>query len=74
MSEVIPTNRGKSCAICQEKFRCGDKQVTHVGGEGHDGFHKSRRPNCPLDRQSIDPNSLITRTDWISGKAQASSS
>ncbi len=78
MSAIISTNRGKSCSICQEKFRCGDQQVTHVGGESHDGFHKSClarwlavNPNCPLDRKSIDPNSLTTRTDSITARLRA---
>src|SRR5678809_996154 len=72
MSAIITTNRDGICAICQQSLRPEERKLTHVGGEGHEGFHPSclkywvmRNPTCPYDRQPIDPTSLISRTDRI---------
>ena len=69
---IITTNKGGRCGVCQEDFGPRDQQVTHVGGENHDGFHRPclarwvvQKPICPWDQQAIDPNSLTTRTDRI---------
>jgi hypothetical protein len=70
------TEKGKFWRIFLAVFNCkGEEQVTHVGGEGHDGFHKSClkewvvwNPTCPFDNQPIDPNSLISRTERIRGR------
>lgn len=72
MSAIISSSRGGMCGICHEEFALFDNQVTHVGGENHDGFHRQclknwtlRSPTCPYDRTSIDRSSLTTRTERI---------
>jgi len=75
MSMIITTNRGGICGICQNEFGHLDQQITHIGGENHDGFHKTclakwvvLNPTCPYDKTPLDPNSLISRTDQIAAK------
>lgn len=70
MSAVIQTNKGVRCGICYKEFSSGEQKFSHVGGEGHDGFHKLCLANwldinqiCPFDRQRIDPSTIrISRT------------
>ena len=72
MSAAIQTNRGGICGICFDEFIPGTLQFTHVGGENHDGFHRSClaswlaiNPSCPIDRQRINPANLISRKERI---------
>lgn len=74
MSSIIPSYRGESCCICFKDYEDkNDPRVTHVGGEGHDGFHRSclkqwilkRQSICPIDRGHIDSNSLSTRYERL---------
>jgi hypothetical protein len=78
MSIIISTTRGGTCCICQDDFNSQDQQITHTGGEGHDGFHEkclkkwlTRSPTCPYDHQSINPNSLITKTEQVVGNLRS---
>lgn len=75
MSLLITSNRGGTCCICLGEFEDSDKPITHVGGEGHDGFHRNclkkwviRSPICPYDKQLINESSLISRTDKMIAK------
>jgi hypothetical protein len=70
MSAIISTNRGGVCGICLEGFSSSDLQLTHKGGEGHDGFHKpclknwlQARSVCPIDGQPINRGALINRNE-----------
>lgn len=71
MSLIVATNRGGMCSICIEEFGPQDRQVTHVGGENHDGFHEEclkkwlvQNPTCPCDRQPIQ-KPLLTRSEKL---------
>ena len=75
---VVTTNRGGICAVCQSKFGPLDDQFTHTGGKNHDGFHDTCletwldiNPTCPIDGQPIDPNSLISLKDRIEARREA---
>lgn len=68
----VTTDRGGSCSICQEAFSPEDQQFTHVGGEGHDGFHKEclatwlkTKATCPYRCGDINPYPLLSRCDQI---------
>lgn len=76
MSMIVETNIGEICTICREEFSPRERKYNHVDENGkpanHDPFHRSclaqwiiRHPTCPLDRQLIDPSSLISRTERI---------
>lgn len=72
MSAIISTNRGGSCSICVTDFSPTDKQFTHLGGEGHDGFHKDclkkwsiQKSTCPYNCGTINRNDLLSRTERI---------
>lgn len=78
MSVVVTTNRGGICSVCQEKFGFFEYQFTHRGGENHDGFHETClepwldvNPTCPIDRQPIDPSSLIFLAERIKARREA---
>lgn len=59
----------RECSICLEEFSSVEDQWTHPGGESHP-FHRhciktwvQENPTCPNDREPIDPNSVLTRTE-----------
>lgn len=58
-----------ACGICLEDIESLKDRWTHPGGEQHP-FHPECiktwvrvNPTCPCDRQPIDPNSVLTRTE-----------
>lgn len=66
MSAIVPSTRGGVCGICLEEFKGWGSQVTHEGGEGHDGFHRlclkrwlEVQTVCPIEGQIINRSSLI---------------
>lgn len=79
MNAIITTDRGGICGICQKAFDDQEQQITHIGGEGHDGFHKKclkkwviHSPTCPYDGQPIHANCLAARTEQIVAKLKPS--
>jgi hypothetical protein len=78
MSAIISINKGGICGICRNDFALGEHQITHVGGEKHEGFHTfclkpwlEINPTCPLDRETIDKNSLLSRTEKVFQRLKA---
>ncbi len=73
MGAIISTDRGGRC-FCLDDFNPGEPQVTHVGGESHDGFHREclkehtvqkgvPYPPCPHCQKPIDPSALFSETE-----------
>lgn len=68
MAFAIPihTNRKDPiCGICFEDFSQNTQQWNHLGGGGHDPFHREcletwvqESPTCPIDRNPINPASF----------------
>jgi len=72
MAAIIQTTRGGRCGICASDFEPGERQFTHIGGEGHDGFHGRcflnwlrAHPICPYHDGDVDPSALVPRTERI---------
>ncbi len=85
MSTIVSASRGGRCGLCQYDFTPEKEQVTHKGGEGHDGFDPEclkeyvviknlPYPPCPYShcKMPIDPRLLFSRTEWIVNKLKLS--
>ena len=77
---LSPSNReNPMCIICHGDFDLSshEEQWNHVGGEGHDPFHKNClrewvlvRPTCPYEMTPINPYSLVSRTEMFFKKTR----
>ena len=72
MALITTTDRVGPCGICYEEFKQNERKYSHIGGENHDGFHRtclkswlSQNSTCPYDRVPVNPTALLSNKERL---------